>query len=171
MILWNCEAVRDALPDALAGSLSPEAARAVAEHLAGCSECRGEAELIRLLRQHPVRAPEGLEARVRLAASAGRRRAWQRGLRPALLAAAAAGLLLGGGLLLRSGGKDTPRVSISPPPSRGSAPAPAGASPVDGRSLMQALPGTTEAGIYSASATLDDLSEEQLRTLLKELES
>lgn len=170
MSLSNCEAVREALPDALAGSLPAGAARAVAEHLAGCAECSADARLIRLLREQPVRAPEGLEARVRLAANVARRRSASRALRPALLAAAAAGLLLGGGLLLRSRGGDTERVSVSPPPAV-SGPASANAPPVDGRSLMQALPGTNEAGLFSAAATLEDLSEDELRALLKELQS
>lgn len=177
MILSNCEAVRDALPEALAGTLAPEAARAVAAHLAGCAECRGEAELIRLLRQHAVRVPDGLEARVRAAAPVRAPALRFPGARPALMAAAAAGLLLGGGLLLRARLGEGPVVTASAPPAvsspvvrapDGGAAAPA---PVDGRALMQALPGTNEAGLFSSAASLDDLSEDELRTLLKELQS
>jgi len=36
---------------------------------------------------------------------------------------------------------------------------------------MQTLPGTTDAGLFSSTATLDDLSDEELQTLLKELQS
>jgi len=169
MILANCDAVRDALPDALAGSLGPEQSRALAEHLAACADCRTEVEVVRVLRQHPVRVPDGLEARVRRAVAARRGPGRFHLSRPALLAAAAAGVLLGGALLLRPRpGEQAPRVSTAPPPVRASA---AAIPPVDGRGLMQTLPGTTDAGLFSSTATLDDLSDEELRTLLKELQS
>ncbi len=177
MILSNCDAVRDALPEALAGRLAPEDARAVAAHLTGCAECQGEAELIRLLRQHPVRVPDGLEARVRAVAPARAPASRFRAARPALMAAAAAGLLLGGGLLLRSRLDERTGAAAAAPPAASTpavstpetaAPAPA---PVDGRALMQALPGTNEAGLFSSAGSLDDLSEDELRTLLKELQS
>lgn len=185
MIVASCDIVRDALPDALAGRLGPEDTRTVLAHLAGCADCQAEAELIRALRLQPVRAPQGLEQRMRAALAA--HRGWSfGGQRAALLAAVLGGLLLGG-YLLRQQAADAPRPTASVPatepttapapvvpaaPERSvSAPAPSAEMPVTGRSLMQALPGTTEASLYSSSATLDDLSEEQLRTLLKELES
>ncbi len=180
MILSNCDAVRDVLPEALAGTLAPEAARALAAHLAGCADCRAEADVIRTLRRHPVAVPDGLEARVRRAAPVRSPGTRFPGARAGLLAAAAAGLLLGGGLLLRSRQSTGPGPGSAPPPVSAlpgtpvpAAPAAGGvaALPADGRTLLQALPGTNELSVFSSTAALDDLSEDELRTLLKELQS
>ena len=42
---------------------------------------------------------------------------------------------------------------------------------VDARALMQPLPGSVDGGPFSSSASLDDLSVEELQTLLKEMQS
>jgi hypothetical protein len=166
MILPTCDGVRDALPDALAGTLPREETQPILAHVAGCADCSAEAELLRALLRHPERAPAGLAERVRAAAP---RRSWP-GLPPRralLLAAVVAGALLGGGVLLRSQLHDA-ASPVATAPSASTADA---SVDLDGRSLMQALPGTGEGVLYSSSATLDDLSEAELRELLKELRS
>jgi predicted anti-sigma-YlaC factor YlaD len=159
MTLLECDRVCDLLPHHAAGRLEPAAAAAVERHLQSCEECRGEAAVVGLLARNAATPPAGLEARV-LAATAPRRRlAFVPA--PALLAASVAAALLGGAAVLRH--------------ARG----PAGGAPtaegavvgVDGRGLMMGLPGNGDDGLAASGASLDDLSEDELRSLLKELKS
>ncbi len=185
MMVFDCDTVRDKLPDVLAGSLGGVEAQAVLAHVAECVECSAEAALLKTLRSTAERAPAALAGRIRQAAP---KRSWLGGYdlrRPALIAAAVASVLIGGSLLVRGrgdqAGVDTPAVpavGIAPTTSAGGSDAAPlavsgtqAAPPADGRALMQALPGTPDAGLYSSSTTLDDLSEEELNTLLKELQS
>jgi hypothetical protein len=186
MMVLDCDTARDTLPDVLTGSLAGLEAQAVLAHVAECPDCAAEAALIKALRLAPERAPAALAGRIRQAAP---RRSWPAGYdlrRPALIAAAVASVLIGGSLLVRGRGRpvtvDTPAapaVTLTPSPVEpgGAAPAPLAvsgahaATPADGRALMQALPGTPDAALYASTATLDDLSEEELNTLLKELQS
>ncbi|HEU4648491.1 MAG TPA: zf-HC2 domain-containing protein [Gemmatimonadales bacterium] len=159
MILLDCDRVRDLLPDYAAGRLEPATVAAVEAHLRSCDECRGESAIIGLLARHPAPLPGGLEARV-LAATAPRRRV------PyvpasALLAASVAAALLGGVTILRH-----TRGPEAAPPAAGAA-----AAGVDGRGLMMRLPGSADDGLAAGSASLDDLSEDELQSLLKELNS
>jgi hypothetical protein len=165
----TCERVRDQLPDVLAGRLGVEAAQPVLAHLAACAECAEEARLIRVLRQETVPVPAGLEARIR-AAAALRPARWRFGvLRPALIAATIGAALLGGATLLRQYRAPAPAAQATAP---ASAPVgPTAAAPVDARALMQPLPGSVDGGPFSSSASLDDLSVEELQTLLKEMQS
>ncbi len=60
----RCDEIRDALPDWLHRSLDPIRAAAVQEHLAVCSGCREEADLLEaILHAAPV-PPERLEAEI-----------------------------------------------------------------------------------------------------------
>ncbi len=182
MTLWTCEQVREHLPDALAGTLRAEDAHALFAHAGGCADCRAEAELLQALRRHAEATPPGLEARI-VAAVSARRVPWiLRTGRPALLAAGLAGALFGGAVLLHRA--TSPRNAVpdlvpqaSSPQAQAPAPAagPGGITPTsaapDVRGLAQPLPGTAEAGLFSSSGSTDDLSEEELQTLLKELQS
>jgi hypothetical protein len=162
----TCERVRDRLPDLLAGRLGREAAQPVLAHLATCADCAEEARLIRLLRQDAVTVPAGLELRIRAAAARPAR--WRFGLaRPALIAATIGAALLGGATLLHQR-----QTRATAAPAAVPAPVAAGvAAPVDARALMQPLPGAMDGGPFSSSASLDDLSVEELQTLLKEMQS
>lgn len=187
MMAITCEIVRDALPDVLAGRQVGPEAKAVLAHVAECAECSAEAALVAALARAPERAPAGLEARIR---QTSRRQPARRRFdlgRAALLAAGVGSVLLGSSLYLRSRGEGPPvqvdgraAVAVGPTDAAGGqAPAPVAAAPShraavapDGRALIQALPGTPEAaGLYSSTPTLEDLSEEELNTLLKELQS
>lgn len=164
----TCDLVRDRLPDALAGRMPPDEARVVLGHLDDCAACAAEAELVRMLRRNAVRAPGGLEAQVK-AALAARPRRWSFGVtRPALIAATVGAALLGGAALLRqqqrAGAPAAPPVSVAAPDSRT-------ISAADGHALMQPLPGATDESLYSSTTSLDDLSVEELQTLLKEMQS
>lgn len=159
MIVGDCGRVRDLLPDRITGRLEPAAAAAVDGHLAMCGDCRAEAEVVELLARHPAELPAGLEARV-LAATARRRRL------PyvpasALLAASIAAALLGGVAIRRHG------RGVEPAP----ATVPGSAVSVDGRGLMMRLPGSSDDALAAGGTSLDDLSEEELRSLLQELNS
>lgn len=159
MILLDCDRVRELLPDHAAGRLEPATAAAVEGHLRTCDECRGESAIVGLLARHPAPLPPGLEARV-LAAAAPRRRV------PyvpasALLAASVAAALLGGVTILRH----VRGTEVVPPTAKGAAVG------VDGRGLMMRLPGSSDDGLAAGSASLDDLSEDELQSLLKELKS
>lgn len=188
MMDLNCEAVRDRLPEVLTGLAGPEA-QAVLAHVADCPDCSAEMALINALRGSPERAPSGLSSRVRQAAVRPSLFMRHDLRRPALLAAAVGSVLLAGSLLMRGRADrtdDGPQTSApaaapglaTPAVGSGTATAPlavsgprAPTSAPDGRALMQALPGTPDAGLYSATVTLEDLSEEELTTLLKELQS
>ncbi len=182
MTLWTCEQVREHLPDALAGALRAEDAHALYAHVAGCADCRAEAELLATLRRHTVAAPPGLEARI-LAATGARRTPWiLRTGRPALLAAGLAGALFGGAVLLhRASGPRPAAPDLAPQAQSAQAQAPTAQTTVpnstpstaalDVRGLAQPLPGTAEAGLFSSGGGADDLSEEELQTLLKERQS
>ena len=189
MTLPTCEQVREQLPDALAGTLRAEDAHTLFAHVAGCADCRAEAELLQALRHQAPVTPAGLQARI-VAAASTRRTAWILGRgRPALLAAALTGALLGGAMLLHRATTSAPQAAAPPVAVRApaGAPTPAATSsgsvaspapPVAGaagepdvRGLAQPLPGTPEAGLFAGSGSTDDLSEEELQALLKELES
>lgn len=162
MSIATCDAVRDILPELLHGRLSPGDAAVVASHLDRCAPCREEAALIGRLRQGREPVPPGLEQRI-LAAAAAPRSGWHRGWGRAMLAAAALGAaLLGAPALLHR--QPVPEPTAAPPPGPT-----ATVTPMDGRSIMLPLPG--DESWPDAAATLDDLSAEELTTLLKELQS
>ena len=111
MTLPTCEQVREQLPDALAGTLRAEDAHTLFAHVAGCADCRAEAELLQVLRRHAPVTPAGLQARI-VAATAARRTPWMLGRgRPALLAAALTGALLGGAVLVHRATTSAPQAA------------------------------------------------------------
>ena len=59
-----CDTVRDRLPEWKAGLLQREEAEAVEVHLAGCAECHEELELLEVLLLARPEPPPGLEARI-----------------------------------------------------------------------------------------------------------
>src|SRR5581483_1751677 len=81
----NCPQARERLPEMLYGGLPPEAAAAVAAHLAGCAACRRELDALQQVRQAldaipPVAAEVDLPRLYRAAAQAQERRSrrWRR---------------------------------------------------------------------------------------------
>lgn len=123
----DCETIRDLLPGVISGSLSPEEAAAVEDHLASCQDCRQEFEVVRSVREglaSYLAVPAGLEASIRarvreemgrsavanIPESEGRRREGRPafGRRPWarawVLSAAAVGILALGTSLLWNGG-------------------------------------------------------------------
>ena len=156
MSVGSCESVRDALPLVLAGRPAGVPAGAVEAHLAACDECRAEARVLELLRRHPMGVPAGLERRI---AGAVRQRAGRggTGVRPYALAAGVAAAFVAGALLLR----ERPERAGEP----------AAAEPDAGPPAVPALwPADGTTGASAALARLDELSVEQLESLLAELE-
>jgi hypothetical protein len=60
----ECESVRDHLPEWVGGALDGEELARVEEHLSSCPGCRGEEEVVRALLEIRPEAPVGLEARI-----------------------------------------------------------------------------------------------------------
>ncbi|MBI4409681.1 MAG: zf-HC2 domain-containing protein [Gemmatimonadetes bacterium] len=150
-----CDEIRDVLPTVVSGRAEPATEQAVQAHLAGCEACRAEAELIALLRRHPVAVPNGLEEQVLLAAAGPRQRRASRGFLPQLVAVAAAVVLTVLGIRL---------VRVAEPEP----------SPVAGfmDTPFQAFGPWAGSGAFTpGSVVLEELTEEQLELLLAEMES
>jgi anti-sigma factor RsiW len=64
----GCEIYADALAERAVGRLAGEEARQLADHLAGCAECRRTLAAARAVRGARFPVPEGLEERIRAAA-------------------------------------------------------------------------------------------------------
>jgi anti-sigma factor RsiW len=64
----GCEVYAEALAERAVGRLAGEGARQLADHLAGCAECRRTLATARAVRGARVPVPEGLEERIRAAA-------------------------------------------------------------------------------------------------------
>jgi hypothetical protein len=60
----NCQNVRDLLPSLAGGSLAPDDAESVRDHLTGCSGCSEELEVVRTMLMSRPPVPAGLEARI-----------------------------------------------------------------------------------------------------------
>jgi len=142
----DCATTKDLLPEHAAGTLEGGAAARVRAHLSGCADCRGEAELLSLLRTD-VELPAGLEERVVLAVRSGATRQARRpGVRGYAMAATLAFAAVTSSLIwqsLRNGERATADSS--------------GAVAADVNVLR--------------SPGLSALSEEELMMLLKEIES
>jgi anti-sigma factor RsiW len=61
---YDCDSVRDLLPQHASGGLGTLDADRVRTHLAFCTECRAEAELVELIQSTLDPLPDGFEARV-----------------------------------------------------------------------------------------------------------
>lgn len=149
-----CEQIREQLPEWVSGRGHP----GIDEHLAGCTECRAEAELLSTIRRAAPTAPPGLEARV-LAVTRARpvRRAW-RNTRQLAIAATVVGAFIGGSLLLQviDGGDGG---------------APATSSGTSGSVAGDALLPVLEDPVVNAGSLLPSLTEAELESLLARMES
>jgi anti-sigma factor RsiW len=173
----DCETVRDLLPGIISGSLPPEEAAAVEDHLNSCQDCREELEVVTSVREglaSDMAVPAGLEATIqaRVREEMGRparaktqepegrgrrvrpafgRRPWARAW---VLSAAAVGILaLGTSLLWNGGGPavDPDLLEVA----------------------SQDLPPEAwlwDDGMIAGAPVFDGLSEEELESLLEELE-
>ncbi len=150
----TCEHVRDVYPDVSNGSADAAVVREVHAHLATCAECRAECAVVDAVRAQQIAVPAGLQQRI--AQAAARRPRWQVSRARLALAATLAAALIGGGLFLRLD-RSEPAAQLTPAQVRASAPG-LGAVGV-------------EAAMLSGKSSLDDLSVEQLETLLGEMES
>jgi len=162
----QCEVVRDRLPDYVAGILDEVGAAAVVDHVSSCSECRVEEGLVRALFESRPMAPEGLEARIQArvreemgsAPQAGakvlpmrKRRSWAPTW--AMSAAALVVLSLGIGVVWQG---QTPEVDMDPLEVAVDEPVP--------ESWLW------DDGIVAGAPLYDGLSDEDLETLIRELE-
>ncbi len=144
-----CERAREAIPDYVAGALSPAARTEVGTHLKTCDDCRGEAELVAILSVSRPEAPAALAGRIQSAL--GRRgrmvhRPWW-----GLAAAAVAALALGIGVSSRQGSS----VEV---------PAYVAGVDVDEDGLW-----LSDDGLIAGAPALDGLSDDALEQLLAEM--
>jgi predicted anti-sigma-YlaC factor YlaD len=162
MMRMSCEAVRERLPEHLAGTARSTAAM-IDAHLEGCAECRADAALLEALRRHPVLAPRGLREKVvrAVVTPALDRYSFQR--RVILAAACLTAALLGGRALMENN-RAAPALTQ---PSVAARPV-----TVPDGGLLQPFPGSSDASATTfGNSSLEDLSNEQLRSLIAELQS
>ena len=155
MMAMQCDQVRDLMPELLAHRLSAVDEARVQAHIAQCDECRAEMSLGRAIAARRYTPAVGLEARV-LAATANRRIPYWSGARMTL-AASIAIALIGGSVLL------APPFMMTP----GEAPVAQTPAPVPGGPGFLGV----DDAFASGAASLNDLSVEELRRLLAELDS
>lgn len=148
----NCEYVRDVYPDVLNGQADAALVQSVRAHIAACAECRAEIAVIEAINAHGLLVPAGLEERVLNAARQPQPR-WRIGRSDLAMAATLAAALIGGSIIMET------RIPESSPPTAAK-PAAHGIGTV-----------SVEAAMLSGKTSLEDLSVEQLETLLGELES
>jgi len=144
-----CGRVRDLIPDFVASRLSADDAGAVERHVAGCGECRAEAEVARLVHAGRPRVPEGLLERVLESVSARRAqpsRAWW-----GISAAAVAALALGIGM--SSHGGTAASVDV----------------PGYAYETEEGEVWVSDDGLLAGAPSFDDLSDDALLQLLDEL--
>jgi anti-sigma factor RsiW len=169
----DCGIFRDLLPDFAASRLSAAQASQVEAHVARCDECAAELAVLNALGEGAIVPPPGLARRVRLAVEAelagagpaapqirlrgARRSWWRRFWAPvAVLATAVAALI----------------VTRAVQPGAGSDPLDSAATLVANDTSVVApfgdWPGAD--GVVAGLAMVDDLSTEQLQTLLDRME-
>jgi len=182
--------VRDLLPDLLHGRLDSATRSTVESHVASCADCRAELALLRELHASTARVPMLDVAAVAAAVpaySAPVRRSWV-GWRTA----AAVTLIVAGGSSIivtqRIGTRQPDSVRIAQTPVETAAPTPVtpgvgAATPVEVSPTPVAAPETPEPRASEPKAapierelamsggTLTDLSDRELNSLLKEIES
>lgn len=149
----NCEHVCDVLPELVSGKLSSIDEAALRAHLQSCVDCQVQLELVTAISQSRLNVPDGLHARVVTATRNRRVPAWTSWM---TLAASIAIAVIGGSVLLmeRDFVPDTAvPVAVQPVPA-----AEAGAGWL-----------SVEDAFVSGAASLRDLSEDELKTLLSEL--
>lgn len=147
----NCEYVREVFPDVLHGKADAELATVVRLHIAGCAECRAEAEVIAGLFGATVPVPAGLHERV-IRAYQATSRARRIAPRHLAMAATVAAALIGGTLLI-----DSTRSPVVTPVTT---------SQESGLGVV-----TVDAAMATGTGSLEDLTVEELEQLLGEIES
>ena len=165
----ECESVRDHLPEWVGGALDGEELARVDEHLSSCPQCRGEAEVVRALVEIRPEPPVGLEARIQARLReelSGDREGFERDARTiplfgrrrwaptwALSAAALVVLSLGIGVIWDG---QAPEVTLDPMEV----------------AVQEPLPEAWlwDDGMVAGAPVFDGLSDEQLETLIQELE-
>ena len=141
----NCEYVREVYPDVLNGAAITETVATVRAHLANCAECREEAALIDMVYEAAIVAPAGLNERVMVGLQEPVRRAPR--MRYLALAATVAAAIIGGTILFDTRAEP-------------------GAPATEGLGFV-----TVEDVMVSGTASLKDLTVEELEQLLGEIES
>ena len=154
MTRLNCEYVRDVYPDVLNGRADDALVQSVRAHLATCADCRTEVAVVNSLHAHRPTVPAELHARV--ASAVVQQRGRFTFSRSSLgMAATLAAALIGGSVILQN----------QQPEPNGAATAQHADAP-----LGVGFVGVEDA-MLSGQGSLDDLSVEQLETLLREIES
>lgn len=156
MMEFNCEHVRDLLPELLSDRLDAVTTASVRAHIARCEECQADYAVAERVLDTRFRLPAGLEQRV-IAASVGRRGfQWTRGRMAA--AATIAVAVIGGSTWLS---QMLPRhgMPLGPVPIAESTAAPAAG-----------FIGVDDAFV-SGTSSLSDLTVEELQKLLVEMGS
>lgn len=149
----NCDEVRDGLPDLLSGRLSSVEEAAVRAHVKNCAECQVELDLAAAVAAARLSVPAGLHSRVVNAVRNRRTPVWPGRM---TLAASIAVAVIGGSVLLtqlRSMNDGTEPLDVSV------------VEPVEhGAGWL-----SVEDAFVSGTASLRDLSEDELKKLLVEL--
>jgi len=168
----DCERTRDILPLLILGELDPEESRGVERHLASCASCRGEEAALRAILatrpETPADLSERIQARVReeLGGAAqkraggdevgvlpfSRRRTWV----PVWALPAAAVVILSLGIGVIWNGEDVPEVGQDPIQVVAEEPIP--------ESWLW------DDGMVAGAPVFDGLTDEQLETLIQEME-
>jgi hypothetical protein len=169
--------VRDLLPDLLNGRLSPDVRREVEVHVRSCADCRTELALLRDLRATMARVPAMDVARISAAIPAHRapaRRSFAGWRAAAILLVVAGGTSVA---LIRHGlGGPDAVLAVAHPPIA----APTVVSSAPPTSLTPTVPAPTPVAhvrpvavreLAVASSTTSDLSDRELKALLKDIES
>ena len=150
----RCEDVRDLLPELLSDQLDAVTSATLRAHIAQCTECAAEYAVASVVAESRLAVPGGLEQRV-VAAAAGRRVSyWTRGR---MAAAASIAVALIGGSTWLSQLLPTQRSVVTQP------------------AVEAAAPGGGFIGVddafVSGTSSLGDLTVEELKKLLVEMES
>ena len=146
----NCEYIRDVYPDVLHGNADASLEQRVRTHITTCDECRAEAGLLETLHAQPARSPAGLHDRV-VRNATGPRPRWRWSRSDVAMAATLAAALIGGSVIMQNRRAETVERGVA----------------------VEAAIGfvNVEGIMLSGKASLDDLSMEELETLLGEMES
>jgi predicted anti-sigma-YlaC factor YlaD len=157
MSAMDCETARDLLPSLYGGALDARERTSLEAHVAGCDDCRADAELIAMLRRNPATPPAGLVEQI-LDGLPVRRPGQRRAVRLLALAATLAGaLVVGRGLVQEL--LDVP----APGDATASVEVPVG--------LLQSFWPADDGLVAGIAPALHQLSVDELEILLAELDS
>jgi hypothetical protein len=151
MRAFTCDDVRDRLPDHVVDRLGVDDAACMESHIAACTECRSELDLIVLLTTSPVPLPAGFEQRLVAATRTRPSRSWNPGR--LAMAATVVFALVSAGVISRTGLLDR---------------APAGPELNSGR-LLDWTKG--DPVVLRGGLDLGALSDDELVKLLEEMDS